>query len=109
MSVHTPASAIRALHAAAKLLKPCGGSIGIERIRTIQEAEQSAERGLTVRGAEEEVMRLASQLRAHGLRTGVYLGASGKLAKQMRWANSQHARVVLLYGPEEQQTCAMTV
>lgn len=91
----------------------CGGSIGIERILAIQEAEQSAERGLdvalTVMGAEEEVMRLASQLRAQGMRTGVYLGSSGKLAKQMKWAADQHARWVLLYGPEEQQTGNVTV
>lgn len=91
----------------------CGGSIGIERILAIQEAEQSAERGLdvalTVMGAEEEVMRLASQLRAQGMRTGVYLGSSSKLAKQMKWAADQHARWVLLYGPEEQQTGNVTV
>ncbi|WP_370943979.1 histidine--tRNA ligase [Amycolatopsis sp. cg5] len=91
----------------------CGGSIGIERILAIQEAEMPAERGLdvalTVLGAEEEVMRLAGQLRAHGLRTGVYLGTSGKLAKQMKWANDQHARTVLLYGPDEQKTGDVTI
>jgi histidyl-tRNA synthetase len=91
----------------------CGGSIGIERILAIREATQLAERGLdialTVLGAEEVVIRLAGQLRAHGLRTGVYLGSSGKLAKQMKWANDQHARWVLMYGPEEQKTGEVTV
>ncbi|MGC7102946.1 histidine--tRNA ligase [Amycolatopsis lurida] len=91
----------------------CGGSIGIERILAIQEAEAPAERGLdvalTVLGADDEVMRLASQLRAHGLRTGVYLGTSGKLAKQMKWANEAGARWVLLYGPAEQDCGLVTV
>ncbi len=91
----------------------CGGSIGLERILAIQEAEAPAERGLdvavTVLGAEEEIVRLAGQLRARGLRTGVYLGSSGKLAKQMKWANDQHARWVLLYGPDEQDSETVTV
>lgn len=63
---------------------------------------------LTVLGAEEEIMCLASQLRAHGLRTGAYLRASGKLARQLKWANDQHARWVLLYGPEEQRAGNVT-
>ncbi|WP_410661992.1 His/Gly/Thr/Pro-type tRNA ligase C-terminal domain-containing protein [Amycolatopsis sp. lyj-84] len=91
----------------------CGGSIGLERILAIQEAEAPAARGLdvalTVLGAEEEIVRLAGRLRARGLRTGVYLGSSGKLAKQMKWANDQHARWVLLYGPDEQDTKTVTV
>lgn len=91
----------------------CGGSIGIERILAIQEAEgpagQDLDVALTVLGAEEEIMRLAAQLRAHGLRTGVYLGSSGKLAKQMKWANDQRARAVVLFGPAEQETGVATV
>ncbi len=54
-------------------------------------------------------MRLAGQLRAHGLRTGVYLGSSGKLAKQLKWANDQHAQLVLIYGTDEQATNEVTV
>lgn len=94
-------------------LPACGGSIGMERILAIQEAERPAERGLdvalTVLGAEDEVMRLASGLRARGLRTGVYLGSSGKLGKQLKWADDQRARRVLLYGPEEQRAGVVTV
>jgi histidyl-tRNA synthetase len=95
-------------------LPACGGSIGIERILAIQEAEQTAGSGgldvaVTVLGAEQDIMRLAGQLRAHGLRTGVYLGSSGKLAKQLKWANDQHARLVLIYGPEEQAAHEVTV
>ncbi|SFP09182.1 histidyl-tRNA synthetase [Amycolatopsis arida] len=95
-------------------LPACGGSIGVERILAIQEADGVPERrgldvALTVLGAEEEVMRLAGELRGRGLRTGVYLGTSGKLAKQLKWANDQSARVVLLYGPDEQEAGEVTV
>ncbi len=90
-----------------------GGSIGIERILAIQEAEDTAVSGLdvalTVLGAEEDIMRLAGQLRARGLRTGVYLGSSGKLANQLTWANDQHARLVLIYGTDEQAANEVTV
>lgn len=91
----------------------CGGSIGVERILAIQSADDTAERGLdvalTMLGAEQDMMLLAARLRAHGLRTGVYLGASGKLAKQMKWANDQHARWVLIFGPEERETGEVTI
>lgn len=91
----------------------CGGSIGVERILAIQAAHAADQRGLdvalTVLGAEAEIMRLAGEIRALGLRTGVYLGSSGKLAKQLQWANDQHARSVLIYGPEEQQVGEVTV
>ncbi|MGH3694895.1 MAG: histidine--tRNA ligase [Pseudonocardiaceae bacterium] len=94
-------------------LPACGGSIGIERILAIQETGQSATNGLDVAlpvlGAEEDIMRLAAQLRARGLRTGVYLGSSGKLARQLTWANDQHARFVLIYGADEQAAGEVTV
>ncbi|MBV9162785.1 MAG: histidine--tRNA ligase [Pseudonocardiales bacterium] len=91
----------------------CGGSIGIERILAIQTPHAADQRGLdvalTVLGAEADIMRLAGEIRTLGLRTGVYLGSSGKLAKQLQWANDQHARSVLIYGPEEQKTGEVTV
>jgi histidyl-tRNA synthetase len=91
----------------------CGGSIGIERILAIQTPHAAGQRGLdvalTVLGAEADIMRLADEIRARGLRTGVYLGSSGKLARQVQWANDQHARSVLIYGPEEQKTSEVTV
>ncbi|MGH3365622.1 MAG: ATP phosphoribosyltransferase regulatory subunit [Nocardioidaceae bacterium] len=94
-------------------LPACGGSIGIERILAIQAAGQMAMSGLdvalTVLGAEEDIMRLAAQLRARGLRTGVYLGSSGRLARQLKWANDQHARLVLIYGADEQAAHEITV
>jgi histidyl-tRNA synthetase len=94
-------------------LPACGGSIGIERILATQTVEYTAVSGidvaLTVLGAEQDVIRLAGRLRAHGLRTGVYLGASTKLAKQLKWANDQRAQFVLIYGADEQATHVVTV
>ncbi|MGH3885771.1 MAG: histidine--tRNA ligase [Pseudonocardiaceae bacterium] len=94
-------------------LPACGGSIGIERILAIQAAGEADQRGLdvalTVLGAQDDIMRLAGEIRARGLRTGVYLGSSAKLAKQLKWAHDQHARMVLIYGPDEQQAREITV
>ncbi|MGH3902102.1 MAG: histidine--tRNA ligase [Pseudonocardiaceae bacterium] len=94
-------------------LPACGGSIGIERILAIQSVGEADQRGLdvalTVLGAQDDIMRLAGEIRARGLRTGVYLGSSNKLAKQLKWAHDQHARTVLIYGPDEQQTREVTV
>ena len=94
-------------------LPACGGSIGVERILAIQAADESDQRGLdvalTVLGAEDDIMRLASEIRARGLRTGIYLGSSGKLTRQLKWAHDQHARMVLIYGPDEQKTREVTV
>ncbi len=92
----------------------CGGSIGVERILATQatsEGDQPAglDVALTVLGAEDDIMRLAGELRGHGLRVGVYLGSSTKLGKQLQWANDQRTRAVVIYGPEEQQAREVTV
>lgn len=91
----------------------CGGSIGIERILSLLESTSQESAGLdvalTVLGAQAEMSTLATQLRALGLRTGVYLGTSGKLAKQLKWANDQKARFVVLHGPAEQSEGVVTV
>lgn len=92
----------------------CGGSLGVERILATQAVVAPANHhgldvALTVLGAHADIMRLAGELRALGLRVGVYLGSSGKLARQLQWANDQHARFVLIYGPEEQKTGEVTV
>jgi histidyl-tRNA synthetase len=94
-------------------LPACGGSIGVERILVMQETDATGQRGLdvalTVLGAEEAIMVLAAQLRAQGLRTGVYLGSSRKLARQLGWAHDQRARLALIYGPDEQKVHEVTV
>ncbi|MGH3608142.1 MAG: His/Gly/Thr/Pro-type tRNA ligase C-terminal domain-containing protein, partial [Pseudonocardiaceae bacterium] len=94
-------------------LPASGGSIGIERILATQEAERTVgsnlDVALTVLGAEQDIMRLAGALRARGLRTGVYLRSSSKLAKQLAWANDQHARLALIYGTDEQAANEITM
>ncbi|SHJ91587.1 histidyl-tRNA synthetase [Nocardiopsis flavescens] len=91
----------------------CGGSIGIERILAMQDAWESEPHGLdvalTVLGGEADLMRLAGVLRSNGARVGMFLGASRKLGKQLQWANAQHARFTVLYGPEEQDAGEVTV
>ncbi|MFL1377767.1 histidine--tRNA ligase [Nocardiopsis protaetiae] len=91
----------------------CGGSIGIERILALQDAGDAPAVGLdvamTVLGGQAELMKLASELRAHGLRVGTYLGSSGKLGKQLQWANAQNARYAVIFGPEEQESGEATL
>ncbi|MGI8816924.1 MAG: histidine--tRNA ligase [Pseudonocardia sp.] len=96
-------------------LPACGGSIGIERILSSQDGSAELEPGLdvalTVLSEETEpaLVELASRLRAAGLRVGLYLGASGKIAKQLKWANDQRARYVVLLGPREHAEGVVTV
>ena len=52
---------------------------------------------------------LAAAARSAGLRASVYLGASGKLGKQLKWAGDQGARWCLIYGPREQESGLVTV
>ncbi|WP_067609272.1 histidine--tRNA ligase [Nocardiopsis listeri] len=91
----------------------CGGSIGIERILALQDAGDTPAVGLdvaiTVLGGQAELMKLASELRSQGLRVGAYLGSSGKLGKQLQWANSQKARFAVIFGSEEQQSGEVTI
>ncbi|HEY2204249.1 MAG TPA: histidine--tRNA ligase [Pseudonocardia sp.] len=92
-------------------LPACGGSIGIERILSTQQADAAdgadAAPALDValpvlaEEAEPALLALAGELRAAGLRVGLYLGASGKMAKQLKWANDQGARFTALLGPRE--------
>jgi histidyl-tRNA synthetase len=89
-------------------LPASGGSIGIERILAQHTGDESEEpTGLDValpvlaEEAGPALLRLATQLRATGLRVGLYLGGSGKIAKQLRWANDQRARYAVLLGPRE--------
>ncbi|MFE1102372.1 histidine--tRNA ligase [Nocardiopsis alba] len=91
----------------------CGGSIGIERILALQDTGDTPSAGLdvaiTVLGGHAELMKLASELRTRGLRVGTYLGSSGKLGKQLQWANAQNARFAVIFGSEEQESSEVTV
>ena len=52
---------------------------------------------------------LSATARAAGLRSSVYLGGSGKLGRQLRWASDQGARWCLIYGRGEDEAGAVTV
>ena len=52
---------------------------------------------------------LAATARAAGLRASVYLGSSGKLGRQLRWASDQGARWCLIYGSAEDEAGTVTV
>ena len=51
----------------------------------------------------------AATARAAGLRASVYLGSSGKLGRQLRWASDQGARWCLIYGRAEADAGTVTV
>jgi histidyl-tRNA synthetase len=93
-----------------------GGSIGIERIIGLMTGQDSARRGrldvaVTVMGEELAAasFALAGPARAAGLRAGIYLGSSGKLGRQLKWASDNGARWCLIYGANEDAAGAVTV
>ena len=51
----------------------------------------------------------AAAARSAGLRASVYLGASGKLGRQLKWASDQGARWSLIYGATEDEAGTVTV
>ncbi|MBW1599726.1 histidine--tRNA ligase [Streptomyces sp. JJ38] len=94
----------------------CGGSLGIERILPLirdEEADRYAQIdvAVTVMGDEQaaDSFRLAAEIRRAGVRTGVYLGSSGKFARQMKWASDQGARFCVIYGAAEREAGSVTL
>ncbi|MFA1548856.1 histidine--tRNA ligase [Actinomadura chokoriensis] len=93
----------------------CGGSLGVERIIGLMESGAAAVKSLDVAIAamaeesDTSVMEFANQLRGIGLRTEIYLGASRKLARQLKWAADRRARFALIYGEREQESGTVTV
>ncbi|MGX1668636.1 His/Gly/Thr/Pro-type tRNA ligase C-terminal domain-containing protein [Streptomyces sp. NPDC055400] len=55
------------------------------------------------------MLRLAAGIRRAGVRTGVYLRSSEKVAKQMKWASAQGARFCVINGAAEREAGAVTV
>ena len=51
----------------------------------------------------------AATARGAGLRASVYLGSSGKLGRQLKWASDQGARWALISGGAEQEAGTVTV
>jgi histidyl-tRNA synthetase len=93
-----------------------GTSLGIERILSLlpDAAEQRPRRldvAVTVMGEDlaGRSFGLAAAARAAGLRASVYLGSSGKLGRQLKWASDQRARWCLIYGNAEDEAGTVTV
>lgn len=94
----------------------CGGSLGIERILPLLGQDDETDYAqldvaVTVMGEEQaaESFQLASDIRRAGVRTGIYLGSSGKFAKQMKWAADQGARFCVIYGATEREAGTVTL
>jgi histidyl-tRNA synthetase len=93
-----------------------GSSIGVERILSLlpsasAPAPARLDVAVTVMGPElaGEPFDLAATARAAGLRSSVYLGSSGKLGRQLKWASDSGARWCLIYGEQERQAGVVTV
>jgi histidyl-tRNA synthetase len=92
-----------------------GTSLGIERILSLlPDAEAGTSRldvAVTVMGEEfaAKSFGFAAAARAAGLRASVYLGSSGKLGRQLKWASDQGARWCLIYGSAEDEAGTVTV
>ncbi|WP_283138565.1 histidine--tRNA ligase [Rhizohabitans arisaemae] len=96
-------------------LPAVGGSLGIERILALlPDSDGESDRldvAVTILDEDDApgLLALAARLRRAGLRTGVYLGSSGKLAKQLKWASDRGARHTLIQGPAEKAERRVTV
>ncbi|HEX9526383.1 MAG TPA: histidine--tRNA ligase [Streptosporangiaceae bacterium] len=93
-----------------------GGSLGIERLLLLMPGGQAGRGGrldVAVTVMSDDLagrsFALAGAARAAGLRTGIYLGASGRLGRQLKWASDQGARWCLIYGSEEDAAGTVTV
>jgi histidyl-tRNA synthetase len=93
-----------------------GSSLGIERILMMLPFDAVGARGrldVAVPVLADELapqsFALAATARSAGLRASVYLGSSGKIGKQLRWAADQGARWCLIYGPAERDAGIVTV
>jgi histidyl-tRNA synthetase len=92
-----------------------GGSLGIERLLMMlpPEAEEHGRLDVAVTVMDQRYaarsFAFAAAARSAGLRASVYLGASGKLRRQLKWASDQGARWSLIYGAAEEEAGTVTV
>jgi histidyl-tRNA synthetase len=93
-----------------------GASIGVERILPLLPGAGAKRQGrldvaVTVMRPDLEVQSFgfAAATRAAGLRASVYLGSSGKLGRQLRWASDTGARWAVIYGEQEHEAGLVTV
>ncbi|HTS96345.1 MAG TPA: histidine--tRNA ligase [Streptosporangiaceae bacterium] len=93
-----------------------GSSLGVERILSLLPESGAGQQGrldvaVTVMAHEFAAASFdfAATARAAGLRASVYLGSSGKLGRQLKWASDQGARWCLIYGGAEADAGTVTV
>jgi histidyl-tRNA synthetase len=92
-----------------------GASVGVERALTLLPGKDAPSARLDVavtmlgQDLAAQSFAFAAAGRSAGLRASVYLGASGKLRTQLRWANDSGARWCVIYGEQEQQAGVATV
>jgi histidyl-tRNA synthetase len=92
-----------------------GGSLGIERILLLLPAPEDGHSRLDVavtvmdKRYAAPSFAFAAAARQAGLRASVYMGASGKLGRQLKWASDQGARWALIYGGTEEGAGTVTV
>jgi histidyl-tRNA synthetase len=94
-----------------------GGSLGVERILLLLPDDVRAGRpgrldvAVTILGEEfaPRGFAFAADARRAGLRASVYMGSSGKLGRQLKWASDQGARWALIYGRQEEEAGVVTV
>ncbi len=92
-----------------------GGSLGIERILPLITSDAAhvalLDVAVTVMSPEYEgqAFAFAAAARGAGLRASVYLGSSGKLSRQLKWASDRGARWCLIYGGADEAAAVVTV
>lgn len=92
-----------------------GGSLGVERILLQLPGTGGAytrlDVAVTVMSGQYagRSFGFAAAARTAGLRASVYLGASGKLGRQLRWASDAGARWALIYGAAEEEAGTVTI
>jgi len=97
-------------------LPATGSSIGVERILPVLPPADGRARGrlevaVTVMRGDlaPQSFAFAAAARSAGLRASVYLGSSGKLGRQLKWASDSGARWCLIYGEQEHEAATVTV
>jgi histidyl-tRNA synthetase len=93
-----------------------GASLGVERILPLVpgasgESERRIDVAVTVMRPDlaTHSFGFAGAIRRAGLRSSVYLGSSGKLGRQLKWANDSGARWAVIYGEQEHDAGVATV
>jgi histidyl-tRNA synthetase len=92
-----------------------GTSTGVERILPLLPGAPDRAARLDVAvtvmrpDLEQQSFGFAAAGRAAGLRASVYLGSSGKLGRQLKWASDNGARWAVIYGEREHEEGVVTV